>query len=244
MRALSAAELLEAWERGLDANLTERMLILLGAVCTEWGGNELGDMPIGGRDALLLELRALLFGPACTGVVPCPGCGELLESTFPLTLMRIEAAPQPPTILRLHRCGVSVAFRVPSSSDLLGLTGAGTRPTTRQLLSRCIVDARGEDGAAIGSEDLPETVVAAVTDGMSAADPQADVELALACQSCGATCSAPFDIAGFLWAEIHAWAQQLLRDVHLLASAYGWREPDVLALSPVRRNLYLELIRR
>ena len=87
-------------------------------------------------------------------------------------------------------------------------------------------------------------MVAVVTDGMSAADPQADVELALACQSCGATWSAPFDIAGFLWAEIHAWAQQLLRDVHLLARAYGWREPDVLALSPVRRNLYLELMRQ
>ena len=243
MRALSAAELLGAWERGLDANLTERMLILLGATCPDRSGSELADMPLGGRDVLLLELRVLLFGSACTAVVSCPGCGEQLESTFPLVRMRIED-PQPTAVLRLQSGGVNVAFRVPSSNDLLALTGTGSGPATRQILSRCIVDVRDEDGAAMASEDPPAAVVAAVTDGISAADPQADVELALACQSCGATWSAPFDIAGFLWAEIHAWAQQLLRDVHLLARAYGWREPDVLALSPVRRNLYLELMRQ
>ena len=124
MRALSAAELLEAWERGLDANLTERMLILLGASCTDRNRSELADMPLGGRDALLLELRLLLFGPACTAVVSCPGCGEQLESTFPLVRMRIED-PQPTAVLRLQSGGVSVAFRVPSSNDLLALTGTG-----------------------------------------------------------------------------------------------------------------------
>jgi hypothetical protein len=242
MRALSAAELLEAWERGLAATLTERMLILLGPSCPDLTGDELADMPLGGRDALLMELRALLFGPACTAVAACPGCGEQLEATVPVARLRIAADPPPPEVLRLHSGGVDVAFRVPSSSDLLALAAAGTAADIRQLLSRCIVEARGADRAAIGSEDLPEVVITAISDGMAAADPQADVELALACQSCGATWSAPFDIATFLWAEIHAWVQQLLRDVHLLARAYGWREPDVLALSPIRRNLYLELI--
>jgi hypothetical protein len=34
-----------------------------------------------------------------------------------------------------------------------------------------------------------------------------------------------------------------LRDVHELASAYGWRESEILALSPQRRQAYLELVR-
>ncbi|HSB10234.1 MAG TPA: phage baseplate protein, partial [Blastocatellia bacterium] len=30
--------------------------------------------------------------------------------------------------------------------------------------------------------------------------------------------------------------------VHTLASAYGWRESDILNLSPWRRQLYLTLV--
>jgi hypothetical protein len=46
----------------------------------------------------------------------------------------------------------------------------------------------------------------------------------------------------FLWSEIHSWAQRLLRDVHAIAAAYGWREGDILAMNPLRRQAYLELI--
>ena len=40
-----------------------------------------------------------------------------------------------------------------------------------------------------------------------------------------------------------AWAVRLLGEVHELASAYGWREHDVLALSPWRRQAYLQMVR-
>ena len=33
-------------------------------------------------------------------------------------------------------------------------------------------------------------------------------------------------------------------EVHALASAYHWHERDILALSPVRRQAYLELLGR
>ena len=50
-----------------------------------------------------------------------------------------------------------------------------------------------------------------------------------------------FDVAAFLWAAVERWALLTLRDVHQLALAYGWGEGDVLALSPLRRQLYLEM---
>jgi hypothetical protein len=31
-----------------------------------------------------------------------------------------------------------------------------------------------------------------------------------------------------------------LNDVHLLATSYGWRESDILAMSAVRRQFYIE----
>ncbi len=58
---------------------------------------------------------------------------------------------------------------------------------------------------------------------MSELDPQGDVQIALSCPQCSHRWHAPLDIVSFVWSEIHAWAVRLLRDVHALASAYGWR---------------------
>jgi hypothetical protein len=82
----------------------------------------------------------------------------------------------------------------------------------------------------------------AITAAMAEADPQAEVELSLRCLMCGNQWLAPFDVVSFLWREIDAWATHILREVHQLASAYGWSERDILALSPLRRRHYLELI--
>ena len=45
----------------------------------------------------------------------------------------------------------------------------------------------------------------------------------------------------FLWNDVDRWARALFGTVDTLARAYGWREADVLALSPRRRRVYLNL---
>jgi hypothetical protein len=241
MRALDAAELLQIWERCLQAGLTDRVLVLLGAACPDVSRGELTGIPIGRRDALLLDLRVLLFGPDLTAMVDCPVCREPLESTFPAEYLRIRPDSPDPGLQQVEAGGLDVVFRVPDSSDLLSLAGSDTATARNQLLERCVLEASGKDGHHAGCGALPGDVAAAVSGCMSAADPQADIELALTCPSCGHEWAAPFDIASFLWAEIDACVLRLLRDVHVLARAYGWREPDVLALSPLRRSVYLEL---
>ena len=77
---------------------------------------------------------------------------------------------------------------------------------------------------------------------MSEADPQADLEIDLACPACDHCWQASFDIESFFWSELSAWAKRLLGDVHILASAYGWRETDILNLPPQRRRVYLDLV--
>jgi hypothetical protein len=91
---------------------------------------------------------------------------------------------------------------------------------------------------------LPATVRDALARRMGELDPQADVHTRVVCPECAHAWQAVFDIVSFLWAELDGWAQRFLRDVHVLASAYGWREDDVLALSPWRRQIYLQLARR
>jgi hypothetical protein len=82
-----------------------------------------------------------------------------------------------------------------------------------------------------------------LNDALAEADPQADIELALACPACGQVSRHEFDVLAFFWSELQAWARNLLLEVHALAQAYGWTEPQVLALSPRRRRLYLEILR-
>jgi hypothetical protein len=77
---------------------------------------------------------------------------------------------------------------------------------------------------------------------MAELDSNANVQLALACPICHHHWSAPFDIGLFLWSELSAWAHKRLEEVHRLASAYGWTEAEILQLSPIRRQYYLEAI--
>jgi hypothetical protein len=242
MRVPGAAELLDIWEAGFSLPLARRVLLLLAAACPEAGPDEIAAWPVGQRDARLLELRERLFGSRLTLVAACPACGTQLESGFHMTDIRFDPQQPAAPTHTLRAAGYDVSFRVPASADLVALTGTADAATARSLLlARCVIAARNPQGRAVEPETLPAAVVAEVAAGMAGADPQADVRLDFTCPSCAHRWQTAFDIAAFLWDELLAWARRTLREVHALARAYGWREADVLALTPTRRRIYLEL---
>jgi hypothetical protein len=108
-------------------------------------------------------------------------------------------------------------------------------------VEHCVLSARRDDKE-IPVCDLPSDVVAVIAQRMSEADPYADIQLNATCPQCRHQWPAFLDIPSFVWREIEMLAQRLLREVHLLASAYGWSERDILSLSPSRRQCYLSLI--
>ncbi len=79
---------------------------------------------------------------------------------------------------------------------------------------------------------------------MAAADPFAELLVTLTCPACSHEWSAVLDPVEFVWERLERWARHLGDDVHVLASAYGWSEADILALTPQRRRLYLEAVAR
>src|SRR5216684_666035 len=97
-------------------------------------------------------------------------------------------------------------------------------------------------GGEIAGEQLPETLLAAMAAQMDTCDPLAAMNISLDCAACGHQWTLLFDIVSFFWTEITAQAKRLLREVHTLASHYGWREADILVMSAVRRQLYLEMV--
>jgi hypothetical protein len=82
----------------------------------------------------------------------------------------------------------------------------------------------------------------AVVDQMGKADPHGDLQIDISCPLCHQENQLSFDIASFLWIEVEALARRLLEEVHILASAYCWSEGEILAMSSMRRQIYLNLV--
>jgi hypothetical protein len=234
MGPLTAAELLDVWDRGAGRTPPERALLLLAAACPETPFEELATWSVGVRDAHLLTLREWALGPSLAAVTACAGCGERLELAVRVADLRTDLPPGAGEPITVNVGGREVRVRRLDSADLLAAAGcADPAAAARLMLRRCTEGSIGEL-----SDDAVDEVAAA----LAAADPQADVRLSLTCPCCGAGWQARFDVAGFFWEEIDAWAARTLREVHLLASAYGWRETDILALTHRRRRAYLELV--
>jgi hypothetical protein len=242
MHALSAPELLEAWERGLGQPLLQRALTLLAAACSETPWEMLERLSLGHRDARLLTLREWTFGPELASLATCHGCQERLELTLNLADLRAVPAVEPGETLALNVGGYALCFRLPNSQDLAMIAPQLDVATARQiLLGRCLLTAQ-HDGQPQSADQLPPQIVDSIVEHMAQADPQADVQLSLVCPQCGQQWQVAFDIASFFWSEINAWANRILHEVHILASRYGWSEREILALSPWRRQFYLDLV--
>ena len=216
----------------------QRAVALAEASSADQAGPPAADLPLGDRDHRLMLLRCQLFGTQVCGVDSCRECRAVLEVPFDLGSLaagHTAAAEQ-----------VSVSFgdtvlrcRVLTTADLIAAAeGSDLRGG---LLARCVTDT-GEDGRERPVLDLPAPAIAEVMSALSAADPLADVRLAVTCGECGHHWDTAFDIASFLWAEICAAVERMLGDVHVLASAYGWSEAEVLAVGPRRRQYYLEAV--
>jgi hypothetical protein len=98
------------------------------------------------------------------------------------------------------------------------------------------------DGESIPAQALSESVIDRISSQLAEADPQAEVLIDLTCAGCGHQWQTVFEVERFFWMKINGMARNLLREVHTLAFAYGWSEGDILALSPLRRQFYLEMV--
>jgi hypothetical protein len=242
MRTLSASEIIRIWEIGQGQSALDRALTVLAVAGPDKAQGESAMLGIGERDGRLFAVRERTFGPELTGLLDCPACANRLEIT-----MQTGNLCGPPPVdssepFTLGIDGYELRFRLPNSFDLAAVTGAtDAQGISRDLLGRCVESARCDESA-IAFDQLPAGVIDAVIERMSQADPRMEIEIGLRCPACGNAWQVLFDIASFLWGELCARAQRLLREVHTLASAYGWREAEILALSPQRRQSYLEMI--
>lgn len=239
MRPLSVPELLNIWERGLGSRPFERALAILSVATPESSTADLARMSIGRRDASLLRLREWAFGSEMAIVAACPRCQRQVETALTVTDLcaSVESTSNSETSPAIgdykFRC------RAPNTDDLVACVGLDMAMSRRTLLTHCVLHSTCRGGPT-AVDELPTEVVDAVIERIAEAD-QADIRIDFTCPDCEYRWNELFDIVSFFWTEIDAWARRLLREVHILASAYGWRESDILALGPTRRQIYLTM---
>ena len=235
MRALSQADCLALWESGRGFDPLDQALLAIQTVFPETRNESVADWPIGRRNRALAELRCGLFGRWIRGWSACEACGEKVEFAVDGAAIGDCATPD-------ARATVQVGertFRLPSSRDLAQITTeADPESAAVRLLHLCAVPADEKKPVQLSDEE-----VEAVGDGLSEADPLAEILLHFDCPVCGHSFDQGLDLSSFLWAEIEGRAKKLLLDVYELASSFGWSEGEILALSPTRRDFYLQMVR-
>jgi hypothetical protein len=240
MHALTPAEMLDVWESGQGRDPAARALLVL-AAATGAPMAELAGVSIPQRDALLFDVRRLVFGDELRAVVVCPACGESLE--FTTTVSAFEPAlPAPVETVVVESGPLRMTVRPPTTADLFAIRNAASVTAARdRLLARC-VDALERDGVPVPFTSLTEDEIGAVAAAASEQPALSDLVLELTCAVCESGWQSTFDVATYLWEEVRSLASRLLPEIHLIARTYGWSERDILALRPSRRAHYLELI--
>lgn len=224
MQPFTAAQLLDVWETGRSRPpLAFGVLLLILA----YPDIEAASLPFGRFNARLLLLHQHLFGAALESTVSCPQCAEQIEFTVDVADLGIHDEVALPDSIRIE--DEVLTLRLPTVGDVLAAGGDAD-----QLFGRIVTT-----GDATHASAAAQTVAA---EQLQALDPLISIVFRLSCPECGHEWEAPLDAAAFVSREIDHWAQRLLHTVHRLASAYGWSERDILAMSAWRRAYYMELV--
>jgi hypothetical protein len=241
MRAVTQSDLLALWESGRALHPLDWSLLAVNTVLPEIQPDSVADWPIGRRNRALVEMQLAYFGPALRGWTSCRRCADKLE--FTLDGLALTESPLPhqgePIVVNGR------TFRLPTSRDLARVATEDDPSTAAvALVEMCRIGEEAEtvERRSPAEVDWTQEDLDAIGDKMALADPLGEIMLHFDCPECGESFDDSLDLPTFLRAEIEGRAKRLLREVHTLASAYGWGEAEILSLNPARRQFYLEMV--
>jgi hypothetical protein len=246
MKTLTGNDIVRVWEQGEGRQPWFKAVKILSHAFPGIEEKELMAWSIGWRNTCLLKLRQLMFQSAIESFLKCPGCGKQIGFKVKTEDICENSTPGPwepaDREFSLTLEDVDIRFRTLDSRDLEAMEDGGDAAAMRRrLMERAFIQAV-KDGNHLDVNQLPDSIMNTLREKMTDTyDPVFEIRLALECPACAHKWTVCFDILSYLWAEIKKLAQQLLLEVHLLASTYGWGEKDILDMSTARRQYYLDL---
>ena len=238
MRALTGELLLRAWDAGTTEHSLDRALTLLSLGMPEGGRQRFAELSIAERNRLLLQLRAMTFGPELKAFATCRRCAAGMEIGLAIEELLAQAGYAWIEPVEWQECGRQLQLRPVNTQDLLAARQVDDEGEAQKLLlKRC--SNLGDEPFLDDSSLLVEAVLKKFDELHAGAELRCSVE----CPQCSASEMLDLDIATFFWLEVRHAAQRLLREVHLLAEAYGWSEVSIVHMPQQRRKVYLEMAR-
>jgi hypothetical protein len=203
-------------------------------------GGELAWMQLPAVDlaAAALAIRRAWIGDAITADAGCPdpGCGERMEVAFGIGEYLEHHRPRPSRRATQTSdaawyvlTGIAVRFRIPTVADLLD--ALQDPEPERALAGRCV-----------DPPDVRSGVARRVNAALSALAPRLDDLVGGACPACGAEVEFRFDPLTYTFRELKDLFSGIHREIHALASAYGWPEEEILTIPRRRRVRYASII--
>lgn len=191
---------------------------------------------VGGRTAGLLRLLAVTDGVDHLSLqARCQvlSCKEQFEFELPLTLMTEQAPGSDPVQVVLDG-GRLVSLRRANGQDLR--EWRKQRMASRGEAVAAMLENLLVDGQAM-LEDEP-----ALAKALSALDPLVAFTVSCACPVCAFPNEVEVDLENIALTRLKQRQFALLREIHQLASRYGWTEAEILAVPTKRRACYLAMI--
>jgi hypothetical protein len=244
MHALVGDQLLAAWDRGSHESDLARALTLLHMSSPERSRESIAALSLAERDLELWRLRRITFGEWLRATLPCAACSAQIEFTLALSdviepLERLQLT----TAVTTHIEDWAVAARPATTRDLEAVLSIADDELAKQILLERCVALTSRSGTAADWANLPDPVRKRAVETFDEVHEGAEFTCIASCPQCGAVELEDLDIGRFLWFEVRNAAKRLLVEIHELASAYGWSESAILALSAQRRQSYLAMVR-
>lgn len=191
---------------------------------------------VGTRIAALLHMLAITDVINHLDLLACckePSCGERFEFELSLSLL-IDLAPETNVVqLKLDDTRL-VSLRHPNGQDLRDWRKQN--PVSREAAVTIMLNSLVVDGQ-VTHEDEP-----IIAEALSTIDPLVDFSVSCVCPACGFLNEVSVNLEDIVLTRFKRRQFALLREIHELASCYGWTEAEVLAIPPKRRARYLAMV--
>jgi hypothetical protein len=199
------------------------------------GPEEAAGLTAPDRDRLLAAIYARTFGSRIASTTHCGQCGQLFDLDFSLDqlLSRLEFKPHPAIERRpdaTFRLPDGCVFRLPTGLDECAVAGLPLPEAEATLWARCVL------------EPGTHCEAWALWQACEEIGPGLNLDLDAVCPECSHVQSVHFDIQTYLLTTLRQEQNTLIRDIHRLATAYGWSLHEILELTRSERHTLVNLI--
>jgi len=238
-------------EHSVEGATTDEALKMLGSLLNGTGTGEhakskAASLTVPERDRLLGQVLINTFGELITSTVDCLHCEQPFDIDFSLKKLVADLNKDLETEIAGNGTPVETLpdgtfrlpdgrrFRHPTGVDEQALSNLPQLEAVQHLLNRCQVEGPPIDGN--------EEAGAVVQEAMAATAPILKKDLAAVCPECATHQTFNFDVQYYLLRALIGERGRLTREIHCLASAYGWSLSEILGLPRSQRRRLVELV--